>query len=503
MKFRGLILLLMLFSLSGLAVAQDPSSLTGALVVWVAEGPSPDGKTANSPSQVAAVLPDGTLTTLLELDPSTISVTRCTSLPFSPDGRHFVFFASQPAASVDGGTLYQMTDFGAPVIVGTLNKLGCALSGFAYSPNSMNLAYIDYQQIVDTSEFSTGTLIVRDVETLTEQTSFANVGTFVWHDDDLLFMQYFTTGTGQVDEIAVNVWDGSALREVGTLVADSGCRFTGGEVAPASENRIVVLTGQRCRSVDGTRANFYVINADQRTVTLAQTINHGGGYFPNTQTYNLLPFADGNQIMLTTPDGLSRDTAGVGRMDMTALGAPIPIISRGAVMRRYIPQRYTLPEFASALRSPDGRYWAAAVVDPNGAELVVLDFALPEDPIRIPISSSGDAVRAMGFNADSQSLYYVVGGRGGQDNALFRLDLETGSESRIVRGQFATSAAFQADGTAALLQYRQTADTTPRTYVDLVRVSPDGAVVPLMGGVVLDDQGFFQNFRFIIPLAWR
>ncbi len=484
--------------------AQDPPSPTGALLVWLSEGAEPERKDASAPSQLAAVFPNGVLTTLIEFDRSVIGVTRCTGQPISQDGRRFAFFAHQPNAGIDGGMLYQMTDFGAPVAVASINRVACALSGFGYSPDSNMMAYINYQEVTEQSEFITGTLTVREVDELTERGKIERVTSFAWYGSELLALQLFTNADGQADEAVVTLWNNGTARELTSVLAAQNCRFTGGQVNGAGTDRLVMVLGERCRGGDGrTRWQFYIVDRASGSATLALTNPQDGGSFTNTQTYNIVALEDGATALFTAADGVARETAAVYTVDLNNPTAATPLISRAGVFRRFVPLRYSLGDIAPAVFSRNRQFWAIVTALPDKSELMVLDLADLSAPIRIPLQRSSDRVRAMGFTPDSSALIYIAGGSGGADNAVFRLDLFSGVEQRLTRGQYANALAVRNDGAVALLQYRRTEERQARPYVDLVLVNPDGSQQDLLGGIVLDEAGFVKTVRFAVPLAWR
>lgn len=496
--------LLVVFAVTSLVTAQSPAPTSGALLVWIGEGSAPENRVPNSSSQVAALLPNGTLATLIEFDRDTIGVQRCTSQPFSADGRRFAFFASQPSGGNERGTLYQMTDFGTPVSMGMTHTLTCALDNFAYSPNGQRLAYIDYPALANNADNLIGTLRILNADNLREEDRFERTVAFSLTDTELIYLQFFPNADNFVDEVAVSLWDGQAGRELSAINARANCRFNGGTIQPMNDAYIGVLLGERCRGDSAVQWQFYLVDRETRASTLVLNGPQAGGYYPGTQTYNLYSTFDGAYAVFSVADGLARDTAAIYSIDMNTLAAPEPVVSRAAAMRRYVPLRFSLSEFAPAARSWDDRYLALGINPPEGAELAVIDFALePNASIRIPISRAGDSVRAMAFSPDSTSLMYIAGGTTGADTSLYNLDLEMGIEARVARGQYAPAMAVRADKAVALLQYRLSSDATPRPYVDLLLVEPDGAQRELLSGLELNAEGQLQRFRFAVPLAWR
>lgn len=498
-----LALLLIVSAIPGAAQTTATPPSTGALLVWIGEGNAPENRAANSTSQLAALLPNGTLATLIEFDQRTIGVQRCSGQPFSADGRHFAFFASQPAEGGERGTLYQMTDFGAPARIGVTHTLTCAHDHFAYSQDGTSLAYIDFQQFGDADENVMGTLRVLNTDTLSEQGRFERSTSLAFTETELLFLQFFPNADNAVDEVAISAWDGTASREVSAITARANCRFSGGEISPAGEGFIAVMLGERCRGNARARWQIYLVDREARSSTLVASAEQPGGYFPATQTYNMYSTPDGEHAVFSFADGLTRNTASIYALDFDLPDMPVTLVDRAAIMRRYVPLRFSLPDIAPAAISRDGNYWAVSVNPPGSSELVVIDFNALDATIRIPVTRTGDAVRAMAFTADSSTLVYVAGGLQGADTSLYHLDLTLGVENRVARGQFAPAIAVRADGAAALVQYRMTSEATPRPYTDLVLVGPDGAQRDLLGGILLDEEGFFVGFRYIVPLAWR
>ena len=480
-----------------------PPPSTGALLVWIGEGNAPENRAPNSSSQLAALLPNGTLTTLIEFDQRTVGVQRCSGQPFSADGRRFAFFASQPAEGGERGTLYQMTDFGAPATIGVTHTLTCAHDHFGYSPDGSRLAYIDFQQFGDADDNVMGTLRVLNSDALTEEGRFERTISFAFTESELLFLQFFPNADNAVDEVAISAWDGAASRELSAITARANCRFSGGEISPAGDGFIAVLLGERCRGGARARWQIYLVDREARSSTLVASAEQPGGYFPATQTYNMYTTADGQQAVFSFADGLTRDSASIYELNFATPDTPQVLVDRAAIMRRYVPLRFNLPDIAPAAVSRDGNFWAMAVNPPGSSELAVIDFNALDAAIRIPITRAGDAVRAMAFTPDSSTLVYIAGGLEGADTSLYHLDLALGVESRVARGQFAPAIAVRADAAAALVQYRMTAEARPRPYTDLVLVEADGAQRDLLGGIVLDEQGFFVGFRYIVPLAWR
>ena len=497
--------LLLIFSvLPGAAQSNTtPPPSTGALLVWIGEGNAPENREPNSSSQLAALLPNGTLTTLIEFDARTVGVQRCSSQPFSADGRRFAFFASQPAEGGERGMLYQMTDFGAPATIGATHTLTCAHDHFGYSPDGAQLAYIDFLQFGDADENVMGTLRVLNADTLDEQGRFERTTSFTFSDSELLFLQFFPNADNAVDEVAISAWDGTVSREVSAITARANCRYSGGDISPAGEGFIAVLLGERCRGNARARWQIYLVDRETQSSTLIASAEQPGGYFPATQTYNMYTPPSGEQTVFSFADGLTRDTASIYALDFQAPETPEVIVDRAAIMRRYVPLRFNLPDIAPAARSRDGNFWAVSVNPPGSSELAVIDFNALDATIQIPITRAGDAVRAMAFTPDSSTLVYVAGGLEGADTSLYHLDLTLGVENRVARGQFAPAIAVRADKAAALVQYRMTSEARPRPYTDLVLVEADGAQRDLLGGIVLDEQGFFVGFRYIVPLAWR
>src|SRR5690606_5765486 len=170
-------------------------------------------------------------------------------------------------------------------------------------------------------------------------------------------------------EVAISAWDGAASREVSAITARANCRFSGGEISPAGDGFIAVLLGERCRGNARARWQIYLVDREARSSTLVASAEQPGGYFPATQTYNMYTTPDGEQAVFSFADGLTRNTASVYSLDFDTPETTQVLIDRAAIMRRYVPLRFSLPDIAPAARSRDGNYWALSVNPPGSSEL--------------------------------------------------------------------------------------------------------------------------------------
>src|SRR5690606_2087660 len=160
---------------------------------------------------------------------------------------------------------------------------------------------------------------------------------------------------------------------------------------------------------------------------------------------------------------------------------------------------------ATARISPNGRYLAIVVNDPNNnANLKVYDLSDPSlQAIDIDAGDQGDTIASMVFNANSDRLFYVAGTDQGGNNSLFSLDLTTGAESRIRRGRYAQIALSPDGNTLAAMNWVEFDPEEP-AYLTLETIDIASTVptVIYVGGET-DDEGDLINQSFAYPLAWR
>lgn len=487
--------------------ACNSSPNDGNLLVWVGAGPAAEQRTPSTAGQVAYLNSDGSLRTVLDLPINVAGVIQCGNQATSPDGRHFTFFTSAPMASQDSGTLYQVTGAGQPTRVRDIQGLTCAGNGaLRYSPNSQRLAFIDYAPVSERAEFAVGTLRLYNAGRLTEDTRFENVTSFDLRNDSLAYLSLFTNARGAADEAAVVLWDGQNADEIATLYPEQGCRFTSGQIAMVQDARIVALMGQRCPSGDTrTRWQFYNIDRAARTATLAVSDYQAGGYFPYTRTNNLIVSNDGSTVLFTPADGLGRNTTRIVAVNMSSISAENITLRSGAVMPTWTPFRFSLPVNAAPALSPDGRWLAMVISDGAATSLGIVDLNnAAQPPVQIPLPDGGDAISYLEFSQDSAVLYFVARGRGGADNAVFRVEMATLDESRLQRGSFGGGVVAPDAAGVALVQYRRTEGARVLNYVDLVYVKDDRTEpVTLYTGLQTNDSGQPVGAQFIYPLSWR
>jgi WD40 repeat protein len=401
------------------------------------------------------------------------------------------------------GSLYLIDGANPPVLVDDVEFLSCLGHGtFQFAPNGSRFGYIDYVSSITGLEFATGVLKINDALSLSEAARFENVTAFDLDDNQALFVSLFANNRSEADEAAVSLWDGTATREIATLIpTGERCRFTSATIASAPNGGAALVMGQRCmRGNTATQWQFYTLDLQARSATLVSSNFQPGSFVPYAGTNNLFFSPDGAFTFFTVPDGVTTSTVALAAVDSSSMNISVPIHSQ-AVFPAYSAAANALPRL-----SPDGRWLAMVVTSPNNDnQLVALDLTQPNvPPITISAGSRGDLISGMAFTPNSEQIIYVAGDTNGGDSTLLVLNLTVGSEQRLARGHFGADLVVSPDGTAvALLDWKRVETPREPMYADLVRIDlATQAITTLLPGAQIVD-GRVTQLQTIIPLEWR
>jgi len=419
-------------------------------------------------------------------------VTACGDAATSPDGRYFAYYVG-----ADSGKLYVMDAAKAPVLIDDVSFLAC-LSTFHFAPNSQRFAYIDYPSGATTSDYASGTLRLYNTDTLQQAASFDHVVAYSLVNSGAMLVSFFDNSKAEADEADISLWDGTSVREIVTLVpTEQDCRFTSAQIALAG-SQLLALLGQRCTTGD-TRTNWqlYTIDAAAGSATLIATDAQPGAFVTFARTNNLYFAPNGSTAYFTVPDAVTAYTVAVASVSLSDYSINIPV-DRQAVFPNFSGAPDAFPRL-----SPDGRWLALIITSPdNENQVLALDLNAPDaSPLTASTLSRGNVIPDMAFAPDNSRLYYIAGGN---DNSLFSLSLDDGSEKRIARGNFAEGMALAPDGkSVALLNLMHVEDPKQPGYLNLVLANlSTGNLTTLASGADVAD-GKVTNLRFAYPLAWR
>jgi hypothetical protein len=454
--------------------------------------------TTESTHQLTLLDQAGLITPLLDVPSRTVHVSACGDQPTSPDSHFLALYVGNTA-----GRLYVMKDANPPAYVDDVEYLSClGHDSLQFAPDSSQFAYIDYPSSITGLEYATGILRIYDTASMSEAVRFENVTAFDLGADQTFFVSLFANNRSEADEAAVSLWDGSAARELVTLIpTGERCRFTSAAIARAPDARAALVLGQRCSSGNtATQWQFYTVDAQANSATLVTSNYQPGSFVPYARTNNVFFSPDSAFAFFTVPDGVTTSTGAVATVDFTNLTLSVPIPSQ-AVFPAYSAPANALPRF-----SPDRRWLALVVTSPDrDNQLVALDLTNPNmPPIAIRAGSRGDLISGMAFTPDSTQIIYVAGDTDGGDNTLLALNLTVGSERRIARAHFGGDLVVSADGAAVtLLDWKRVENPREPLYADLVRVDlASDAVTTLVAGAAVVD-GHVTNLQTVVPLAWR
>lgn len=496
-----LLLLILVFFFPGGALA-----LVGedeVLLVWIGDGSVPGRHTAANPGQLVLMDSSGEISrTVMPLPTGTSRVVACGSRAKSPDGLHFAFYVG-----LDTGTLYLMNGTANPVAIDNdFRALGCVgLNALKYSPDSQRLAALAYKPNADTNEYPDGALHLVNTTAGDVARSFENVTAFDLDNDQLVFLRFYATDRGEADEVGVFTWNGNEEQEVATFYADEGCKFTSGQVGLASDRRVMILMGHRCRTGD-TRTSWrvYVLDRLNRRANMVLTDFQTGSFLSFSSTNNLIFSPDATMTYFTVPDGVTSNTVAVIGISMDDLTTTRTLISGDAVMAKLDTRPYDFARNAYPVLSSDNR-WLAVVTNPvqNVSAVTVLDLTAPQaERLVIETERREDVVVDMLFTPDHTRLIFISGGSEGRQNSLQSLNLTSGAESVIQEGRYGHGV-ISADGEdIAVMEWKIANPNLGTTYLALSLVSlANGQTTALFEGAEVVN-GRIENQRFAYPLAW-
>ncbi len=476
------------------AIQTAPAS---PLLVWASNGTAPGKQTASDPGQLAFINDKGVAETVLELPKGTSRVQSCGDAPTSPDGKIYAFFVGQ-----DKGSLYAMRGSDKPAKIGDIQALSCLGSGtFQYAPGSNRFGYISYEGDAATSEFADGFLHVINSSDFTELYKYENVTAFDLTDNGAAFVSFFTNDKNEADEAAVIMWNGTSQQEVATLKpASEDCKFTSASISILPDGKLMLVLGHRCKKGDTTTNwQLYSVNPADKSATLAASASQKGSFAAFARSNGIYLSPDGKQALFTVPDGITANTVGVKRVNISDLSIA-DVIDKQMVAATFSGSADAFP-----LVSPDGKWLAAVVTTPNAANNIYI-WSLGDPavaPIMLSAGSKGDTISSMAFTPDSSQLLAIVGGDNKANNSLVSIEVASGRDSRVARGHFAKGLTISADGKqAAVLDWQIPEDTTQQPYLNLVNINlSDSSVTTLYTGADIVDNKT-KNQRFAFPMAW-
>ncbi len=468
------------------------------LLVWVAKGAAPGKQTASEPGQLAYVSANGAADTVLELPKGTSHVQSCGDTPMSPDGKLYAFYVGQ-----DAGSLYVMRGSDKqPAKIGDIQPLSCLGNGtFQYAPGSNRFGYISYEGDAAKSEFADGFLHIINSSDFTELYKYENVTAFDITDSGAAFVSFFTNDKNEADEAAVIWWNGTSQQEVATLKpATEDCKFTSASVTVLPDGKLMLVLGHRCKKGDTTTNwQLYSVNPNDKSATLAANASLKGAFAAYTRSNGIFLSPDGKQALFTVPDGITANTVGMKRVNLSDLSIA-DVIDKEVVTPTLNGNANAYPRVSS-----DGKWLAAVITTPNAANSVYI-WSLTDPsvaPIMLSAGSKGDTVSSMEFTPDSSKLIAVMGGDNKANNSLVSIEVASGRDSRVTRGHFDKGLTISADGSqAALLDWQIPEDTKQQPYLNLVSVNlNDSSTATLYTGADIVD-GKTTNQRYAFPMAF-
>lgn len=486
------------------AETSDP----GRILTWVADAAAPGRQGASVESQLVLLDPAGEAEpeVVLDLGTGITRVVACGNEATSSDGNYFAFMVTRFAGGVEAGTLYihEAGTASASVVAEDLNPIACIGNGtFQWSPDGSQYGYLAYPAQIPSTETPVARLRFFSSADGSETENFENVVAFDFTDAGASFIGFFPDSDGLATEVGIFAYDGTADREVSTLRADENCFYNTASVGTLSDGRIATQLGYRCTSGNvGTQGQLHIVDPESRISELAAIEPAGGGFFAITRNNSLFIAPNDATVFVALPDGVSNQSVGLNSYSVEDSNLTRLFDNFGVM-----PGVSDLPyddNNAVPVVSPDGRWLALVRNTGNGdATLNVFDMNAPDlPPITFEAGDRGETFAWMAFAPDSSTLYFVAGGNNGNNNALFQLDLATGSSARLSRGRYAQAALAPSGDEVAIMNWVSFADDeAPYLSLERLDLLSLADTVLFEGGTVVDDE--LTDQRFAYPLAWR
>lgn len=492
---------LLLLSISSVFAQDVGINEDEKLLVWVAEAQRPGRQPGNDPGKLVWIDSAGNFTDFLNLPQATSHVMTCgQTASVSPDGESLAFYVG-----ADIGTLHILRGTDSLFVVDPdFHAMGCAGNGtFEFFPDSSKFAYIDYDPGSLAGSYGDGTLRIYNNVTFEQIASFETVSDFSIGGESVAFVRFFEDNRNEANEAAIVLWDGESDREVATLFAETNCLYNSAGIELLPSGNIIAIMGHRCSTGD-TRTNwqYFVIDPTNRTATQITQSPQAGRFFAFSRMNSIFTSPDGATTYFTVPDGLTNHTVTLNQVDMGSMSMT-PVSAQNVIMSRYSNNPFAA-ENHPTIQSSDG-VWLSMVQNNANSEAILslFDLAQPSlPPIDLSAGSRGDQIVELEFTPDNSRVIYVAGGNNGEDNSLWGVDLITGNNFRIRRGQYGWGVVSPDGGRIALINWEPTENNRP-PYATLVIVDIDEATETLLfnGGELVNNE--LTGVRFALPIAWR
>lgn len=472
----------------------------GAILTWVADGVSMTSMSTEARGILATMNDRGETGEIFAMPTNISRVIACTEQAASPNRRFFAFYIGGIT-----GKLYVMDGGAPPKEYDTTAPLTClGLGTLQYSPDSNRIGYITFAGDAVDKKMPTGIYIQRETGNGNEQFRLDNVAAFDLTNGATALVTVFADNNGQFKEAAILHRTGGNPEEVTPIFADEGCQFRSARATFAGDNRLAVLIGQECRT--NSTWKFYLVDIPNKSASVALSGVTGGQFFSDSAQTILIASPNGENVFFTVQDGVAIESTNLYRVNMNNIQQTDPLIRNAIMPRQPINRPYDFTIAATPVTSYDGRWLGVVSRTPNNNYSVnLLDLNSGNStPITMGAGVQGDVINTMQFSANNQRLFYVAGGHSGNTNSLLYIDVNSGAETRVIRGRYTGNIIISPDGNSVLLPEWQVIET-PRQpnilHLSLINVGSGQSSQLFSGGNFADDQ--VTGSRFAYPLWWR
>lgn len=436
---------------------------------------------------------DGTATDVVDFQPGLFDnrAMACSQDYWAQGGDAVALYTGAAEGTI---AIYPFGD-GAPVNLGTVNRMACAgPASFQLSANGQLAAYINYDREVAQAQYPHGILTVVNTQSGDVLTELDWATAFTLADGGVLTLRIFPDGKGNGTEADLDWWDSTGRRTLVTLEPaypdepeNVECSLRSADVVRQGETAYV-LAGQWCNTGQSSW-RLLSVPMSGGAVTEITSGTPGGGFFPESFTTNLIPVTDGSGFLVTLPSGLRRNTASLAWLTLDGTLTPVGGVEH--VLTDHFGDR--LAEGRHLQLAPDGGALAFVTVDGNGFESLHM----------LSLSAAGSApVLLEELGANQRVFQYVWSGEGAGtlffasgsiESSSLQRAAPDGSVQRVERGRFFRVATNYAGDKVAAAEWFANPDRIGDDLFHLMAFTTSGQAFTLKEGG--------QEHNQMIPLA--
>lgn len=365
---------------------------------------------------------------------------------------------------------------GAPINLGDTIGLACSLPDLLQVRSDGQLmGVIQYEPDAIRQNFTAGTLRLLKLPEAQPLFLVDRATAFEMYDDGVLFLRFFEDANAQAKSGDLRWWDGNTDRILEeNIEAIEGCQMVAARVTK-SGNTVYSLLGERCAGKGSTWRLVETRFDTDKTLGNSKNVANlatGGRYFTNAGSLNVWPLPDGEQVLITYPNGVAADLVDLVRVHRST--GDVQSVMENLAVDQYPP---SVPR-RLLLNAPGDRL-AFVTRDPDGGETLYL-YNLKEpqtEPVKVAGGNRSERITGVVWTADGQRLFYAITG---DLNGVSYFSL-SGEDKLVARGVF-QNIAIDPDGKYVVVSEQTRSDANDvRNNLTAIEVGTGNRTVLVQG----------------------